>query len=471
MEAEAALREIGPRLAAAGLGPVALRSFERMYRAYRAGASGKAVWQELAPCRASDLFALPDSPELQALGEACLDRVVWIVLNGGLGTSMRMERAKSLLRVKGDATFLDLIARHVLELRSRWSRAFPVLFMNSFATRSETLAALAPYELCAPHEGQILPLDFLQHRFPRIEEETGLPFGDAEDREAWAPPGHGDLYLALRESGVLSSLLRQGVRWAFVSNSDNLGASLDLGILGLVASRGLEFLMEVTEKTAADVKGGALVRRGERLELLEAAQVPEARQKDFEDRSLFPYFNTNNLWIDLAAVEERLGHETLDLPLIVNRKTVASKRIVQLETAMGAAIGAFRNSAGLLVPRTRFAPVKTTDDLLVRRSDAYVLGRESPLAPNALRDTDLGPVTVRLDSRYYGSVQDLDLRVPTPPSLVQARSLEVVGDVRFEGPVTIRGAVRVENGGADPMFLEPGTLLEDFSSEESTTSR
>ncbi|MBI5444746.1 MAG: UTP--glucose-1-phosphate uridylyltransferase [Deltaproteobacteria bacterium] len=462
MDIDLALTRIRPRLGAAGLGPDAIRSFERMYRAFRKGFSGKALWSEIAPCQASDLVHLSalEDDRLRDVGRSCLGKIAWIVLNGGLGTSMKMERAKSLLRVKESYTFLDLISRHVLELRRRWGRPFPILFMNSFATRSDTLAALEPYPLALSGQGAPLPLDFLQHRFPRIVAESGEPFGEAEDREAWAPPGHGDLYLALRESGALALLLDRGVRWAFVSNADNLGATIHLGILGFLAENGLEFLMEVTPKTAADLKGGTLVRSGGHLQLLEAAQVPDGHEEEFADATRFPFFNTNNLWIDLAAVERRLAAESLDLPPIVNRKVVRSTPVVQLETAMGAAIGAFEHAGGVLVPRTRFAPVKTTDDLLVRRSDAYLLGEDSPLVPNGLRDAGLGPPAVRLDPNYYASAPDLDLRIPEPPSLLSATSLEVIGDVRFEEGVTIRGAVRVVNGGSQPMTVRSGTVLE-----------
>jgi UTP--glucose-1-phosphate uridylyltransferase len=462
MNTGTALRSLRPFLQEALLGPQALRAFERMYRAYRGGESGKIPWGEVVPGRAEDLVSLTslESGPTAALGEACLDRVVWIVLNGGLGTSMRMDRAKSLLSVRSGLSFLDLISRHALDLRNRWGRSLPLLFMNSFATREDTLAALAPYALAvACDAGPPLPLDFVQHRFPRIAEDTGLPVSGPEDPETWAPPGHGDLYLALRESGVLASLLRAGYRWAFVSNSDNLGASVHPGILGLMAAEGLEFAMEVTRKTEADVKGGALVRRGGRWELLELAQVPEANRHEFENVTTFPVFNTNNLWFDLEAVERRLASEDLFLPLIVNRKVVGGTAVVQLETAMGAAVGCFPKSAGILVPRTRFAPVKTTDDLLARRSDAYCLGETAPLVPNPERPDELGPPTVRLDPRYYGSVPDLDFRIPEAPSLVRAKSLEVIGDVRFGRGVVVDGKVRLENGAAAPLSLADGAQL------------
>ncbi|GAB4260331.1 MAG: UTP--glucose-1-phosphate uridylyltransferase [Deferrisomatales bacterium] len=450
------------RFRADGAPPEAWQEFARMYRAYRTGAAGKIPWGEVEPLREGDLIPLAElgGGDLLRVGRAHRSHLVWIVLNGGLGTSMEMDRAKSLVPVKGELTFLDLIARHVLELRRRWECPVPVVFMHSFATREDSLRALAPYDLPAQRESaRPLPLDFVQHRFPRIGEADGRPFGRGDEREDWAPPGHGNLYLALRTSGLLEALLDRGYRWAFVSNADNLAASPHLGILGKLAAEGLEFLMEVTRKTAADVKGGTLVRRRGRLELLELAQVPAGHEADFQDVGRFPVFNTNNLWIDLEALRERLEAGTLDLPVIVNRKRVGETPVVQLETAMGAAIGSFPRSAGVLVPRDRFAPVKTTDDLLVRRSDAYVPGREAPLVPNPRRDPALGPPVVRLDPAHYRSVPALDRRIPDPPSLLEARRLEVIGDVRFGTGVVVRGAVRVENAGEEPLAIPDGAVL------------
>ncbi|MHB8765807.1 MAG: UTP--glucose-1-phosphate uridylyltransferase [Deferrisomatales bacterium] len=457
MDTATALRSFEERLPRAGLPGEARAAFARMYGAYRSGDSGKVDWAGVSAPAPGDLvpFEQAAGPGAVEAGRRRLGELAWIVLNGGLGTSMEMDRAKSLVPVRGKLTFLDLVVRHVLGLRARWKVGLPLLFMNSFATRDDTLSALEPYDLAR----QGVPLDFCQHQFPRIREDDGLPFGDPEERDAWAPPGHGNLYLALATSGVLDVLLKRGVRWAFVSNADNLGASPHPGILGYLAEQGLEFAMEVTPKSAADIKGGTLVRRRGRLELLEIAQVPDGHLADFQNTAAFPAFNTNNLWIDLAALGRRLAREPLDLPLIVNRKVAGGTRVVQLETAMGAAIGAFSRGVGLLVPRQRFAPVKTTDDLLVRRSDAFVPGEESPLMPNPDRDPGLGPLVVRLDPAYYRSVPGLDLRIPEPPSLVGAVSLELDGDVRFGRGVTVRGAVRVAAPEGRPLRVEDGALL------------
>ena len=183
-------------------------------------------------------------------------------------------------------------------------------------------------------------------------------------------------------SGLLKRLLEQGYETAFVSNADNLGATLDLRFLSWFRAQGLPFLMEVSRRGDNDRKGGHPARRRAdgQLVLRESAQTAEQDEDAFQDITRHQFFNANSLWIDLPALAAKLEAEggALPLPLIVNRKTVdpadpGSPAVIQLETAMGAAVGVFEGAAGIEVGRDRFAPVKTTNDLLVLRSDCYRL--------------------------------------------------------------------------------------------------
>jgi UTP--glucose-1-phosphate uridylyltransferase len=444
------------KMRAEGLGDAAVESFARQYERLRGGESGTLAEADIEP-----VASLPDAEELTAEADReLLDRAVVVKLNGGLGTSMGMTKAKSLLEVKQGRTFLDLIAEQVLELRERSGARLPLVLMNSFATREDSLAALERHgDLAAG-----LPADFVQNKVPKIRADDLEPVTwDADPSLEWAPPGHGDLYTALVTSGMLEAMLDQGYRYAFVSNSDNLGAVLDPKILAWLASSGAPFLMEVADRTASDRKGGHLARRTEdgRLVLREIAQTPDEDVDAFQDVARHKYFNTNTLWVDLHALRDVLsGAGVLDLPMIVNRKTVdpgdsTSTPVIQLETAMGAAIGVFEGAAALRVPRSRFVPVKTTNDLLSLRSDAYVIaeGRAVQLAPERGGE----PPFVDLDTDYYKLVAGFDERFPAgAPSLVACDALRVVGDVRFGADVVVRGSVTVE--GVDA--VADGTVLE-----------
>ncbi len=442
------------RMEAAGVPPVAIATFRAHYAALVAGDTGELPEAEISPVAAlPDAEALPE--ELAETGRKMLSSTVFLKLNGGLGTSMGLDRAKSLLPVKGALRFLDLIARQARHAGS------PLLLMNSFRTRADTLAALADApDLAAAG----LPLDFLQHRVPKVDAATLAPATAADEALTWCPPGHGDLYTALVTRGLLGQLRAAGYRRLFVSNSDNLGATLDPRILGWMAQQQLPFLMEVADRTEADRKGGHLARRGGPtgpLLLREVAQCPAADLGAFQDTARHRYFNTNNLWIDLDALQARIdAHGPVVLPLIRNQKTVdprdpGSARVFQLETAMGAAIAIFDGAQAIRVPRRRLVPVKTTGDLLRVRSDATRLEDDGRLVP-----TTAHTVTVTLDPRHYKLVGQLDARFPGgPPSLVGATRFAVEGDVVFGAGCVVEGEARVVGPAEGQGRIAPGTVL------------
>ena len=219
------------RMSEEGLADVAIDSFAHYYELLQEGESGMLPESEIEP-----LEDVPDAEELPEPDDpGVLDRVVAIKLNGGLGTSMGMTGPKSLLEVKDGVTFLDLVARQVLELRERFEARLPLVLMNSFATRDASLEALERYsELEAD-----VPLDFVQGKVPKLtaDELQPVEWPDNPDLE-WAPPGHGDLYTSLVSSGMLAELLDHGYEYAFVSNVDNVGALLEPRILAWFAREG-----------------------------------------------------------------------------------------------------------------------------------------------------------------------------------------------------------------------------------------
>jgi UTP--glucose-1-phosphate uridylyltransferase len=448
------LRAAVDKMRAAGVGQAAIDTFAYYYRQLQRGASGMLPESEIE--RVSDL------PTLDALPEgdpALVDSAVVIKLNGGLGTSMGMTKAKSLIEAKDGLTFLDVVVGQVLGLRARFGARVPLVLMNSFATREDSLAALGAH---AEIESDV-PLDFVQNKVPKIRADDLQPVSWPRDPSLeWAPPGHGDLYTALVTSGMLEELLGRGYRYAFVSNSDNLGAVLDARILSWFAREQAPFAMEVAQRTEADRKGGHIARRREdgRLVLRETAQTPEEDLEALQDVGRHPYVNTNNLWVDLEALRTTLSERegVLGLPIIVNRKTADptdadSPAVVQLETAMGAAIGVFDGARALHVPRRRFAPVKTTNDLLALRSDAYVLHDDKRVELAPARDE---PPVVDLDSGVYKLIAEFERRFPGgPPSLVECERLVVEGDVTFGSDVVVRGSVTIRG----PARIEDGTVL------------
>ena len=430
----------------------ALRRRLRQLGEHQAGRLPGEVLEPLADLPRLD--ELPEPPPAQARG--VLDRVVVVKLNGGLGTSMGLSGPKSLLEVKPGTSFLDVLATQVLALRERHGARLPLVLMNSAATRGPSLDALRRYDgLGVPG----VPLDFLQGREPKLRADDLQPVRWPADPELeWCPPGHGDIYTALAASGTLDALLGAGLRYAFVSNSDNLGALAEVRLAAWLAAEQVPFALEAVRGTLADRKGGHLACYQGRMVLRETAQVPDG-DTSFTDVERWRWYNTNNIWIDLRALRDLQAADLAApaLPLIVNRETVdprdpASTPVIQLESAMGAAISSVPGARAIHVPRSRFAPVKTTDDLLVVRSDAYVLTRDGRMRPGF---DGPGPV-VTLDRDFYKLLSDFEQRFPAgAPSLRRCRRFEVEGDVTFGAGVAAVGEVRV----AGPRHVPDGEVL------------
>lgn len=441
----------------------AIQAFQYNFHVLTSGASTMIPESDLDP-----VPPLPDYMDLNIQPNPDLLReTVVLKLNGGLGTGMGLDKAKSLLTVTQDArtgedlTFLDLIAKQVAYMKQAYNMPdLKFMLMNSFATSQDTLDKLAKY----PFLGTAGDLEFVQNKAPKVTAEDYTPAYWPADREhEWCPPGHGDLYPAMLGSGTLTKLLAQGYRYMFVSNSDNLGATMDLNILTYFVSTGAPFLMEVAARTDADKKGGhlGLLKDGRGLTLRESAQCPKEDEKAFQDTSRYTYFNTNNLWVDLVQLQAAFDTHggLLPLPVMKNDKTVdprdkKSTKVIQLETAMGAAISCFDNATALLIPRSRFAPVKKCDDLIALRSDAYVLTEDYriELAP----ERGGVPPTVKLDD-LYKFADAMETLIPEgAPSLIECTSLKVEGPMAFAQGVVIRGDVKFVNAGSDRKLVPAG---------------
>jgi UTP--glucose-1-phosphate uridylyltransferase len=445
-------------MAAAGVDEVAIETFAHYYRLLEHGETGMIRESSIEPI---DMPALDDVEVSDEDASAALRGTAVIKLNGGLGTSMGMDRAKSLLCARRGLSFLDIIARQVLHLRAEHDATLPLLFMNSFRTSADTMAALGRYEDLAV-DG--LPLEFLQNKEPKLLTKDLSPVSHPKQPDLeWCPPGHGDLYTALRGTGLLDRLIAAGYERVFVSNSDNLGAVPDPKVAGWFATSGAPFAIEAVRRTPSDRKGGHFARRKSdgRFVLRETAQTLPEDKEALADLERHRFCSTNNLWFDLAAMKQALDvrEGVLGLPLIRNVKHVdpadpSTPEVIQIETAMGAAIEVFEDSALIEVSRDRFVPVKTTNDLLVLRSDVYDLQSDFVLD----RVAEVLPF-VDLDDDYYKRVADFDKRFPEgTPSLRRARSLSVAGDWTFGRGVEVVGEVTLEASSAQR--LAPGAVLD-----------
>ena len=441
------------------LPPIVADTFAHYYRKVISGATGRIYERDIRPVAPDQIAAAGSLLKYSAAGEKVYAKAVRIVLNGGLGTSMGLTGPKSLIEVRNGLRFLDIIiqqARH---------RGVALAFMNSFNTDAATRALLKKID---PENRSQL---FVQHRFPKILQSDLRPAQWPQNPDLeWNPPGHGDVYTALYTSGMLDRLLEKGFVYAFIANSDNLGARMDPALLGFFAANRFPFMMEVASKTSADVKGGHLAQYADgRLVLRESAQCPPEEVDAFRDIQRYCFFNTNNIWVDLRHVKKLLTRDKFfHLPMILNPKHLdprdtASPRVYQVETAMGAAISLFGGATAVSVPRSRFFPVKTCADLLAARSDLYLLSDTGDLQinPQRIARGKSETIAIDLDPRFFGKIDQFDIRFGEGvPSLVDCESLSVQGDVRFEHPVRMVGNVRITNSRTTQAVVPQGSIVD-----------
>ncbi|MDN5353604.1 MAG: UTP--glucose-phosphate uridylyltransferase [Candidatus Cloacimonadota bacterium] len=432
------LQKFKEKMQQAGLNEIVIDSFAYYFQKVLAGETGKLSEEVISPPSDGNVvfhnnLGKGDKDDLQQLAV--------IKLNGGLGTSMGLKQAKSLIEVKNELNFLDIIARQILHLRKKTKKSIPLLFMNSFNTRQDTLDHLKKYSDLKVDD---LPLDFLQNKFPKIRQKDLSPLQETDDKLNWNPPGHGEIYLVLQLSGILGKLLEKGYRYAFVSNSDNLGAVVDTSILSYMKKEKIPFIMEVCRRTAMDKKGGHLAETKDNgLILREVAQCPAAEIDKFQDILRYKYFNTNNIWIDLLALKRKLNQNEgrLNLTMILNSKTVKGEPVYQIETAMGAAIAEFENAKAVVIERDRFIPVKKTNELLALLSDAYQLQEDFKLKLSSALQTS---PNIALDADYYTTLDQFYQHFIQIPSLKKCEELNVLGEVFFKENVNIGGRVKIE---------------------------
>jgi len=442
----ASFDSIRTKMEAEGIVPSAISAFESTFESLVSGNTGMIPESTISPV--PDLLSstsITSKPDASLLKET-----VVLKLNGGLGTGMGLDKAKSLLKVKGDNTFLDLTAKQVMKMRDEYGYKVKFMLMNSFSTSADTLAF---FEEKYPELRAEKGLEMMQNKVPKLDATTFEPADCKSDpTNEWCPPGHGDLYAALVGSGRLDDLLESGYKYMFVSNSDNLGATLDLQILAHFADTDAPFMMECCERTENDKKGGHLAHRNsdKQLILRESAMCADEDEPAFQDITKHKFFNTNSLWIRLDHLKttvEKFGG-FIPLPMIMNSKTVdpkdsSSQKVVQLETAMGAAIECFQGAAAIVVPRSRFAPVKKCNDLMLLRSDAYMI--DENFIPILNPECEGVAPIINLDSKKYKIVGALEkaTAVDGIPSLVKCKRLTINGfvtmskDTKFIGDVTI----------------------------------
>ena len=249
------------------------------------------------------------------------------------------------------------------------------------------------------------------------------------------------------------------------ANVDNLGAVVDLNILYHIVSGDVDFAMEVVSKSRADTTGGTLVSYDGRLKLLESTMIPRDHEQDFKSLKTFSFFNSNSLWVALKPLKVLVARDAITPAVIVSerpapkeaRPSAGSNRVLELETAAGAAIEFFSSAIGIRVPRSRFLPVKSTSDLLLVQSTLYDV-RHGSLVPSPLRD---GPPPLIKLGPEFAALDAYAARIPSIPDCLYLDHLSVSGDVYFGPGVVLRGTVVVVAEGGGRIDVPAGSVLEN----------
>lgn len=343
--------------------------FENLAARYRAGewtAQSNCLTGTVEAPAAEDIARLPERGtaeyrDLEALGRRAVEagEVGALILSGGMATRFNYDHPKGLYPILDGASFLELKIRWIREI----SPTMPIFIMTSFHTDAEVRAHLEEHGYFGSDPSRIVL--FQQYKFPRLQPD-GSRFQSPDGSEDFAAPGHGDFVQALNESGALRRFLDEGGKYLLFSNVDNLGATVDLAIVGWHLRQGLEMTVEVAAKAPGD-KGGAPARVDGHMQLVEGFAFPA----DF-DQDRIRVFNTATYVFSAEALAR-----PIELPWYVVEKKVDGQTVIQFEHLAGD-LSCLLTTGFLEVDRDeRFIPVKSQADVpaaqeLIRRKRAVL---------------------------------------------------------------------------------------------------
>jgi UTP--glucose-1-phosphate uridylyltransferase len=391
----------------------------------------------------------PDKPKMKQL----LEQTVVILMNGGV-SKMDFKTPRSALTVEKNGitqTLLDCRLAQINALNVEFGVDLPIILMNSFLTNTETNHNLQKY--------QNLKIKILhQGMYPLMYKTNLSPIPQSKNDPNWSPPGSAEIFVLLKTTGLLDELLKEGKKFAFLSDVENLGATIDPKLLYHVEQKQINLLLEVTPRTKSEgnFMGGVPVLFRKKQHILELSQVPmHIRQTRFNFQD-FKYLNTNNIWISLQTLAKI---EKISMDWALHSKMQKGREVVYIDTPVSMAIQSFPNPTAITVPRQRYRQVHHTSHLLAVQSDLYVLENGNfKLNPKRIPPTE--PLLKLGDG--FKTLDDYQKRFSCgPPSLLEIDHLTVSGEVNFGSDVVLKGTVIIVADAGSRIDIPQGTTLEN----------
>jgi len=417
-------------------------------------------WDSVEPPPAEFLkdYSTLKEPDKTIIKEL-LDKLVVVQLNGGLGYFIGCKGPKcgiQILKKSGGITILDCKVMQIIKLNKEYGCNIPLVLMNSPRTDSETEVLIQKY-----NKLEIDIHTFVQNVHPFMYKDTLSPLPKSQSSlEGWYPPGSGEVFSAMYRQGLLEKFKNEGKELLFISNMENLGSSVDLKLLHYIANPkvNLDFLLETTNRISTDQAGGFAIKYKDRhVHILEISQIPSQVMSKFS-LSNFKYWNTNNIWTRIGVVIDMMKQQQIDLDFIVKYKVINGKNIAQLETPVAMSIQSFPKAASILVPRSRYRPVKSTSDLLQVQSELFEL-QHGLLVASTKRSYSSDPL-VKLGDEFK-SMAEYERRFKTIPNILELDHLTVSGDVYFGANVTLKGTVIIVANSGSRIDIPDGVVLDN----------
>ena len=403
-----------------------------------------------------------------------LSELIILQFNGGTGIEMGYSGPKSAMALgkqipqdsgKADDEFVDnplsCILQHIHLTNKAWGVDIPLFLLNSPATHDATVKLLEK----SPYHEKVRVFHLIQTIFPVCDDQNLKPIPDSTaDLSGWYPTGSGEAFKLIIESPAYQRLKNEGKKYLFMSNIENLGRAIEPKILNYFATSQSSACLEVTDRLSVDSYGGILVQHQNTNEIgiIEVNQIPYQMRDNFSAID-YPYYNTNNIWVKLDALEACFRDKEPETNLHIKAAYVGKVRGLRIENPASQTVFAMDDVRILVVPRSRYVKIVNTEDLLAIQSNIYNL-EHGVIQMNKARVPATTPMIKLGDAvskQYFKLIHEYQKRIKSIPNCLELEHLTISGDVTLGANVTLKGTVIIVAEKGSRIDIPNGTTLEN----------